>query len=80
MDKPAMLEVRIFRRSLACRVPPPLSQDDGGFYYLKRQSDGAILLDGDDYVRFGSEDDASASAAQSGFAVDVRWMPKLRMN
>lgn len=57
---------------------PPVT--DGGFYYLRR-SDGTILLQGDDYWKFESEEEARGFAeACLEEPVTIGYMPRLRAN
>lgn len=43
----APLEIRIFHPTLAEPHLPPLPPDGGGFFYIKRESDGMVLMNGD---------------------------------
>jgi hypothetical protein len=61
-------------------VPPPLPPDGGGFWYLKRVRDGAVLLHGNGYVSFPSEDEARKTAKRFPDQIGVHWMPKMRTN
>lgn len=56
--------------------PPRVAKGDGGFHYLWRGSDGTILLDGDDYMRFPSLKAATDYIEQEGLrGVIARRMP-----
>lgn len=75
-----MIAVTLFYPRKLRHVPPPLPPDGGGFFYLKRVRDGAILLKRDrTYRQFDSEGQArDYAAAFVREPVAVRFMPKLR--
>ena len=61
-------------------ICPPLRAGGGGFWYIKRRRDGAVLMrTAWDYAEFSTETEARRYAARYVVGgVVVRWMPKLK--
>lgn len=78
------VEVRIFHPTLAEPHLPPLPPDGGGFFYIKRESDRMVLMNGDWYWEFETQAEAltyiarNLSHLQGKFL--VCFMPKMRVN
>jgi len=79
----APLEITIFHPTLASSHLPPLPPNGGGFFYIKRESDGMVLMDGVGwYMEFETQGDALSFIATElrhlGVGFFVRYMPKMR--
>ena len=82
--KTVALQITIFHPTLARSHLPAIPPDGGGFFYIRREHDGMVLMDGTGwYLEFATQEKALSFIAAElrhlgvGF---VRFMPKLRTN